>query len=183
VRFGNVLGSRGSVVTIFHEAIKRGGPVCVTHPEMTRYFMSIPEAVQLVLEGSASGESGELYVLDMGSPVKVEDLACDMIRLCGLQPHVDILITYSGIRPGEKLHESLTNEYETMKPAPCDGLFVVHRPQYLDESDLNDALNLMKQLVNRGDTVNMRNLLEQTVPGFAENTLLVEAVQIPMESG
>jgi len=183
VRFGNVLGSRGSVVTIFHEAIKRGGPVCVTHPEMTRYFMSIPEAVQLVLEGSASGESGELYVLDMGSPVKVEDIACDMIRLCGLQPHVDILITYSGIRPGEKLHESLTNEYETMKPAPCDGLFVVHRPQYLDESDLNDALNLMKQLVNRGDTVNMRNLLEQTVPGFAENTLLVEAVQIPMESG
>ncbi|MCE5199738.1 MAG: nucleoside-diphosphate sugar epimerase/dehydratase [Armatimonadota bacterium] len=176
VRFGNVLGSRGSVVPIFHEAIKRRGPICVTHPEMTRFFMSIPEAVQLVLQASAFGNSGQLYVLDMGEPVKIMDLACDMIRLCGFEPNSDIPITFTGIRNGEKLHEALVSEDEAMEPAACDGLFEVHRPQYFIGDEVTEVVTKFKKLTNAGDTVEVRNLLGEVVPGFAHKTLLAEAV-------
>ncbi len=171
VRFGNVLGSRGSVVPIFHEAIRNGGPVLVTHPEMTRYFMSIPEAVQLVLQAGTSGESGELFLLDMGEPVKILDLACDMIRLCGYEPDVDIPIEFCGLRPGERLHEALTNDGEDLQRAACDGLFVVHRPSYFTELQVDEMLRRIQEIILSGDTPTMRELLEEHVPGFSTDVL------------
>ena len=127
VRFGNVLGSAGSVIPRFREQIARGGPVTVTHPEMTRYFMSIPEAAQLVLQAAALGRGGEVLALDMGEPVRIEDLARQLIRLAGANPAV-IKIEYSGIRPGERLHEQLVADGEASQPTPHPKLRVVRVP-------------------------------------------------------
>ncbi len=128
VRFGNVMGSSGSVIPVFTRQIEAGGPITVTHPDMVRYFMTIPEAAQLVLQAGAMGRGGELFVLDMGEPVKIVDLARDMIRLSGLEPEVDIEIKYVGLRPGEKLYEELITAGEGIVPTPHDKIMVLRAP-------------------------------------------------------
>jgi FlaA1/EpsC-like NDP-sugar epimerase len=128
VRFGNVLGSRGSIMPLFQKQIERGGPVTVTHPEMRRYFMTIPEACSLVLKAGGVGEPGNLYLLDMGEPVRITDLAEQMIQFYGLESGKDIAIEYVGLRPGERLHEKLWWDHETPRPTPFDRILKVESP-------------------------------------------------------
>jgi len=144
VRFGNVLGSRGSVVPIFEEQIKKGGPVTVTDPEMTRYFMTIPEAVQLVIQAGSMANGGEVFILDMGQPVKIVDLAKDMIRLSGLEPDKDIKIKFVGIRPGEKLFEELLTAEEGTAATKHKRIFVA-KPCPVEISALERELLLLAQ--------------------------------------
>ncbi|MCE5197933.1 MAG: nucleoside-diphosphate sugar epimerase/dehydratase [Armatimonadota bacterium] len=164
VRFGNVLGSRGSVVPLFKEQIRHGGPVKVTHPEMTRFFMTIPEAVRLVLEAGAVGRTGELYLLDMGKPVKILDLARDMIRLCGLEPDIDIGIEFTGVRPGEKLHERLTSSREQIEASPWKGLSIVHRPNNFSPDQILNTVSTLEEAVSFGSDAKVRRLLDELTP-------------------
>lgn len=170
VRFGNVLGSSGSVIPLFKEQIKAGGPVTVTHEEITRYFMTIPEAVQLVLRASSMAKGGEIFVLDMGEPVKIKDLAYNLIKLSGLEPEVDIEIQYTGLRPGEKLYEELliTNSENQMK-TDIEKIFI-ERPTDFDE---NELFKLIKELENAANNIEIDKiilLIEKLVPTYKRTT-------------
>jgi FlaA1/EpsC-like NDP-sugar epimerase len=162
VRFGNVLGSSGSVIPIFRKQIARGGPVTVTHQEMTRYFMTIPEAVQLVIQAGAIGGRGQVYVLDMGEPVRIVDLAETMIRLSGKEPVRDIAIEFIGAKPGEKLHEELWSSDETVTPSSHEAILLVTRPP-IDTDWLESELAALEQLVNEGDTLELVGRLSSLV--------------------
>jgi FlaA1/EpsC-like NDP-sugar epimerase len=154
VRFGNVLGSSGSVIPIFRKQIARGGPVTVTHPEMTRFFMTIPEAVQLIIQAGAIGGRGQVYVLDMGEPVKITDLADTMIRLSGKEPGADVAIEFVGARPGEKLHEELWSQTENVSPSSHEAIMLVTRPP-IDRSWLEEELDDLERLVDAGETLEL----------------------------
>ena len=154
VRFGNVLGSSGSVIPIFRRQIAKGGPVTVTHPEMTRFFMTIPEAVQLIVQAGAIGERGQVYVLDMGEPVRIVDLAEKMIRLSGKEPGLDVPIEFIGPAPGEKLHEELVGDGETVSPSAHAAIMRLTRPP-VDPVWLEAELAMLERLVDAGDGVEL----------------------------
>jgi FlaA1/EpsC-like NDP-sugar epimerase len=154
VRFGNVLNSSGSVIPIFRRQIAKGGPVTVTHPEMTRFFMTIPEAVSLIVQAGAIGGRGQVYVLDMGEPVKIIDVARNMIRLSGKAPDSDIPITFVGVRPGEKLHEELWTEGETVGPTSHPKILRAARPP-IDVEWLDQELEALERMVARGETLDV----------------------------
>jgi FlaA1/EpsC-like NDP-sugar epimerase len=154
VRFGNVLGSSGSVIPIFRKQIARGGPVTVTHPEMTRFFMTIPEAVSLVVQAGALGGRGEVYVLDMGEPVKIVDLARNMIRLSGKEPDTDIKIEFVGVRAGEKLHEELVAGGEDVSATRHPKISQLTRPA-VDPAWLDEQIAVLERLVTEGDTLEL----------------------------
>lgn len=150
VRFGNVLGSSGSVLPIFRRQIAAGGPVTVTHPDMTRYFMTIPEAVQLVIEATGIAEGGDVFVLDMGEPVRIMDLAHNMVRLSGMEPGRDIQVEVIGVRTGEKLHEELFNLDEHVRPTRYGGILRATRPP-LDPDALDAGIDNLRAAVDTGD--------------------------------
>jgi FlaA1/EpsC-like NDP-sugar epimerase len=169
VRFGNVLGSRGSVVPFFQRQIAAGGPVTVTHPDVRRYFMTIPEAVQLVLQAAALGRGGEIFVLDMGDPIRIEDLAKDLVRLSGLEPGRDIDIVYSGLRPGEKLFEELFAEQEAYARTQHQKVFVCHNGNggpAAWQGTLERGVEALLTAAKQGDGQDARRLLSELVPGF-----------------
>ncbi|MCB1801341.1 MAG: polysaccharide biosynthesis protein, partial [Gammaproteobacteria bacterium] len=163
VRFGNVLDSAGSVVPLFRQQIRSGGPLTVTHEEIERYFMTIPEATQLILQGSVLGQGGEIFVLDMGSPVKIKFLAEQMIRLSGKVPYEDIGITITGLRPGEKLYEELFHDQERLdKTAHAKILLARHRE--VDWERLSAALQRLRTLAEASDEKGLRDLIAELVP-------------------
>ena len=180
VRFGNVLGSRGSAVEVFKQQIKDGGPVTITHPDMVRYFMTIPEASQLVLQASALGRNGEIFILDMGEPLKVVDLANDLIRLSGLEPGVDIAIEFTGMRPGEKLVEELMTEHERNGRTDHEKIFVA-RPNVLDPQVLEDLVDDLVNAAMRSDGKAIRQLLGVggSVPGMAPQVGAIQGPEVP----
>ena len=164
VRFGNVLGSNGSVIPLFKKQIKAGGPVTVTHPDIIRYFMTIPEAVSLVLQAGAYAKGGEIFILDMGKPVKIADMARNLIKLSGYEPDIDIKIEYTGLRPGEKLYEELLMKEEGLQDTP-NKLIHIGKPIELDEDSLFDRLNHLKDEAYQ-ETNDIRTLIKEIVPTY-----------------
>ena len=165
VRFGNVLGSRGSVIPRFESQIARGGPVTITHPDMERYFMTIPEAVHLVLQASAMGKGGEVFVLNMGEQVRILDLAEDLIRLSGLEPGKDIEIVFTGIRPGEKLSEELWDMEAKYQPTEHPDIVLLEDEDFLGGQELRSSVNDLVHLAREGDTASIVRILDEFIPG------------------
>ena len=167
VRFGNVLGSRGSVVPLFEKQIAAGGPVTITHPEMTRFFMTIPEAVQLVLQAGSQAEGGEVFLFDMGKPVKIRDMACDLIQLHGLKPNQDIKLVYTGLRPGEKLYEELLTSEEGTASTKHEKIFKA-KINPLDTAELKRDLDI---LANNRDTMTILQTIKRMIPTYKSKQL------------
>lgn len=172
-RFGNVLGSNGSVVPYFKKQIAAGGPVTVTHPDIIRYFMTIPEASCLVLEAATLGDGGEIFCFDMGQPVKIADLAKNMIRLAGFEPGKDIEITYTGLRPGEKLYEELLNQKETTIPTKHKKILVAKVREY-DYQEVAEQIEALIQLAKTGKVFPTVKLMKQIVPEFKSKNSIYE---------
>jgi FlaA1/EpsC-like NDP-sugar epimerase len=173
VRFGNVLGSSGSVVPLFQRQLARGGPLTVTHPEIRRYFMTVREAVELVLQASAHGVGhpearGQIFVLDMGKPAKIADVAHQMIRLAGLRPDVDVKIEFTGLRPGEKLYEELFDHNEDRLPAAVEGVFVA-RSRSINLEVLRRVFDELAAVARREDREELERLISLVLPGFRED--------------
>lgn len=164
VRFGNALGSAGSVIPLFRKQIKEGGPVTVTHKEIIRYFMTIPEAVQLIFQANAYANGGEIFVLDMGEPVKIDDLARNMIRLSGFEPDVDIKIEYTGLRPGEKLYEELLMSGEGLKKTKNDLIYIGSEVDF-DKAEFEESLMELKA-INETSERELREKIAQIVPTY-----------------
>ena len=169
VRFGNVLGSSGSVVPLFREQISRGGPVTITHPDVHRYFMTIPEAVQLVLQAAALGEGAEVFMLDMGAPIRIEDLAKDLIKLSGLELGRDVEIVYTGLRPGEKMFEELSASSEEYVATRHEKIAKIRNGSLSaeDSSDLWNSVNELIRLAGEGNAEEMRVKLKEIVPEYS----------------
>ena len=165
VRFGNVLGSNGSVIPLFKRQIAHGGPVTVTHKKIIRYFMLIPEAAQLVLQAGAFAKGGEIFVLDMGKPVKIYDLACYLIRLSGLEPNKDIKIVFSGLRPGEKLYEELLMSEEGLQDTVHNKIYV-GKPTFEDMDKLTIKLEQLRKLLELNDIDEIKHVMQMIVPTY-----------------
>lgn len=164
VRFGNVLGSAGSVIPLFRKQIRSGGPVTVTDKRVIRYFMTIPEAVQLIFQAGAYARGGEIFVLDMGEPVRIDDLARNMIRLSGFEPDVDIPIEYTGLRPGEKLYEELLLSGEGMQKTKNDLIYIGHEIAF-DPAAFEEDLMLLRAIPETDEPA-LRAKLRELVPTF-----------------
>jgi FlaA1/EpsC-like NDP-sugar epimerase len=174
VRFGNVLGSNGSVVPIFKEQIAAGGPVTITHPEMRRYFMTIPEATQLVLQAFSIGKGGEIFVLDMGEPVKIVDLARNLVLLSGLQPDRDIKLEFTGLRPGEKLFEELNLHDEYLVPTSHAKIRSYLSPFSADFKVMDVALEELRLIFERKDVARLVLFLKELIPDYNPGSQLLK---------
>ncbi len=164
VRFGNVLGSRGSVVPLFKRQIAHGGPITITHPDMKRYFMTIPEAVHLVLQAASMGQGGEVFMLNMGREVRILDLAEDLIRLSGLEPGKDIEISFTGIRPGEKLSEDLWGDGMEFQKTAHPEIFRAEAEEAIIPPDLENIVKDLHMLAREGQASAILRLLDDSIP-------------------
>ena len=172
-RFGNVLGSNGSVIPHFKKQIEKGGPVTITHPDIVRYFMTIPEACELVLQAGTMGKGGEIFVFDMGEPVKIKDLAIKMIKLSGFEPEIDIKLKYTGLRPGEKLYEELLSDGTKNLPTPHEKIMVSMDP-HMEFEEIESLANKITKAALRRDKIEVVKLLKKMVPEFISNNSVFE---------
>jgi FlaA1/EpsC-like NDP-sugar epimerase len=172
VRFGNVLNSAGSVIPLFQKQLKMGGPLTVTHPEIQRYFMTIPEACQLILQAMMNGQGGEIFVLDMGEPIKIAYLAEQMIRLAGKEPGKDIDIQYTGLRPGEKLYEELFHPSEELRQTAHEKLFKA-KFRKIEWSELDATMSLIHLACKQNNIEELQVLTKSLVPEFQSSLHLI----------